>query len=88
MVSSVVDRMQGIQHDACHCVHACNPTHSTHSPRRRQEASPTRDEHVLLQVNAHEHLYTLEDQHGQYTSMCCQFSRTQEDHAHVSRRVG
>jgi len=47
MVSSVVDHMQGIEQHACHCEHACDPTHSAHSPRRRQEAGLTRPEHVV-----------------------------------------
>ena len=63
MVSNFVDRMQGIQQHACHSAHACNPTHSTNSPRRRQESSTTGVEHVLRQVDAHDHQNTLEDQH-------------------------
>lgn len=88
MVRSFVDCMQEIQHHACHCAHACNPTHSTHSPRRRQEASPTGVEHVLQQVDAYEHQHTLEDEHGHYASVCCWFSHTQEDHVHVSGQFG
>jgi len=87
MVGGVVDCMQWIQQHVCHCVYACNPTHLAHSPRRRQEASPTEVEHVLQQADVHDHQHTLEDQHRHYALVCCQFSRTQEDHAHVSRRV-
>ena len=37
-----VDKVsKGIQQYACHCVHACDPTHLAHLLRRRQEASPT-----------------------------------------------
>ena len=39
-------------------------------------------------VDAHDHQHTLEDLHRHYASVCCRFSRTQEDHAHVRRRVG
>ena len=88
MVSNVVDHMQRFQQHACCWAHACNLTHSTHSPRRRQEASLTRAEHVLQQVDVYDHQHTLEDQHRHYASVCCWFNRTQEDHVHVSRRVG
>ena len=88
MVSSVVDHKQGIHHHACHWVHACNPTHSTHSPRQRQEASPTGVEHVLWQVDEHDHQHTLENHQGHYALVCRRFSRTQEYHAHVIRWVG
>ena len=88
MVSSVVDRMQGIQQHACHCVHACDPTHSAHSPRQRQEASPTGAENVLRQVDAHDRQHTLEHQHEHYASMFLWFDCTEEDHVHVSGRVG
>lgn len=88
MVTNVVNFMQGIQQHACRWAYACNPTHSTHSPRWRQEASPTRVEHVLWQVDAHDHQHTLEDQHEHYASVCCRFNHTQEDHLHVSGRVG
>jgi len=88
MVSSVVDHMQGIQQHACHWAHACNPTHSTHSPRRRQETSPTGAEHVLWQVDAHDHQHTLEDQHRHYALVCFRFNCSQEDHVHVSKWVG
>ena len=82
MVRSVVDRMQGIQQHACHCAYACNPTHS---PRQRQDASPAGAKRILRQIDAHDHQHTLEDQHGHYASVCFRFSRTQEDHVHVSR---
>ncbi len=88
MVSSFIDRMQGIQQHACRRAHTCNPTHSTHSPRRRQESSPTEAKHARRKVDAHDHQHTLEDHHGHYASMCFRFKRTQEDHAHVSIRVG
>ena len=88
MVGSVVDHMQGIQKHAFHYVHACNSTHSTPSPTQRQEASPTKVEHVLRQVDAHDHQNTLEDQHGHYASVRCQSICSQEDHVHVRRRVG
>lgn len=51
MVSSIVDRMKRIQHHACFWAHAYNPTHSTHSPRQRQEASPTMDERAHLKIS-------------------------------------
>jgi len=85
MVSSVGDHMKGIQEHACHFAHASNLAHSTHSPGQRQEESPTGVEHALWKVDAHEHQHTLEDQHVHYASMCYRFSRTQEDHVHVSR---
>ena len=88
MLGSVVDRMQGIYQRACHCAHTWNPTHSAHSPRRRQEASPTEADHVLWQDDVHDHQHTLEDQHRHYALVCFWFIRTQEEHAHVSRRIG
>ena len=88
MVSNIVDRMQGIQQHAFHWEHTCNPTHSTHSERRRQEASTTGAEHALRQVDSHDHQHTLEDQHRHYASVCYSFNCTQEDHAHVRRWVG
>ena len=55
MVSSFVDCMQGIHEHACRWAHTWNPTNSIHSPRLRQESSPNGAEHVLWQVDAHDH---------------------------------
>ena len=59
MGSSVVYHMQGIQQHACHCAYAWDPTNSAHSPKRRQEARPTGAEHVLRQLDVHDHQHTL-----------------------------
>ena len=76
MVRSVVDRMQRIKKHACHWAHASNPTHSTQSPRQRQEASPIGAEHALQKFDAHNHQHTLEDRHGYYASVCFQSNHT------------
>lgn len=76
---------KGIQLHECHCLHACDPTHSAHSLRRRQEASSTGTVCLFWQFDAHGHQHTLGDYHRHYASIFFQSGRTQEDHAHAIR---
>jgi len=86
MVSSVVDCMQGIQQHAFHCAHTCDPTHSTHSPRRWQEASPTGAEHVVDSWCAWPPTHTRRSAQTLCISVF-PVQLHQEDHVHGSRQV-
>jgi len=87
-VSSVVDRMQGYS-GTWMSLCACMQSHPlAHSPRRRQEASPTEAEHVFHKVDAHGHQHTLGDQHRHYASVCCWSSCIEDNDAHVVKWFG
>ena len=43
---------------------------------------------MQLKIDVDDHQHTLEDQNRHYTSVCCWFGCTKEDHAHAGRRVG
>jgi len=86
MVRSVVDHIQWINQLGCHCENACNPTHWAHSPRRRQESSPTGVEHV---VNSWRTWPPSHTRRSTWTLCINVFSVRlhQEYHAHASRWV-
>ena len=46
---------KGIQQHACHCVHACDRNHLSHSSRQRQEEISIGAKKVLWQVDTHGH---------------------------------
>ena len=66
--------------------HATQPIQHTHQGKDKKQVQLELS--MYLKVDVHDHQPTLEDQHQHYASMCLQFSHTQEDHVHVSRRVG